>query len=141
VLRGGASLYTYMEGQDKMNMATDETLMKFELIKDEHNSQLKEFFKNNSILKEIHIDTYPDNPIVTSSEPFMLLLRTIEKNIIVKNDGNRLVLKRNINKFETHFMNVLFSSVAECYYKIVNNGYSEFILNIQNIYYRITVFN
>lgn len=121
-------------------MAINETLMKFGLINDENNSQLKEVFKNNIRLKEIHIDVYPENPIIVSSAPFMLLLRTIEKKTIVSNDGDRLVLKRNVDKFETYFMNILFSEITECYYKVID-GYSEFILNIQNIYYRITVFN
>ena len=120
-------------------MVTDETLMKFGLIKDENNSQLKEIFKNNSTLKEIHIDTYPDNPLVASSKPFMLLLRTIENNATALIDEDRLVLKRS-DKYGTYFMNVLFSKIAECYYK-TSSGFYEFILNIQNIYYRITVLN
>ena len=120
-------------------MVTDETLIKFGLTKDENNSQLKETFKNNSKLKEVHIDTYSDNPLVTSSEPFMLLLRTIENNARVLIDEDRLILKRN-DKYETYFMNVLFSRIAECYYKNYN-GFYEFILNVQNVFYRVTVFN
>ena len=113
--------------------------MKFGLVKDENNSQLKEIFKNDLKLKEIHIDVYPENPLISSSTPFMLLLRTIEKNAMVSNDESRIVLKKN-DMHETHFMNVLFSEITECCYK-VSDGFSEFILSIQNIYYRITVFN
>ena len=120
-------------------MVTDDTLMKFGLVRDENNLKLKEVLKDNIILKEIHIDTYPDNPFITSSTPFMLLLRTIEKNAIVTNDGDRLVLKRN-DEYETYFINILFSKVTECFYKMCDVC-SEFILNIQNIYYRITVLN
>lgn len=122
-------------------MVTKKALIKFGLTKDENNLKLKEVFKDNIKLKEIHIDTYPENPLIASSAPFMLLLRTIEKKIVVKNDGNRLVLKKNIDKFETHFMNVLFSSISECYYKIIADNYYEFIIKIQNIYYKITVVN
>lgn len=121
-------------------MVTEKILMKFGLINDENNSQLKEVFKNNIILKEIHIDVYSENPLISSSAPFMLLLRTIEKKAIVSNDGDRLIIKKNVDKFETYFMNILFSEIAECYCKVVD-GCSEFILNIRNIYYRITVFN
>jgi hypothetical protein len=96
--------------------------------------------KDNIKLKEIHIDVYPENPLIASSEPFMLLLRTIEKNIVVSNNWNRLILKKNDDKFENYFMNVLFSEIKECHYKKIND-YFEFILNIQNIYYRIIVFN
>ena len=135
--RGGAPLYIVRK---ERLMVTEQTLMKFGLTKDRDNSKLKEAFKDKIKLKEIHIDAYPENPLIASSAPFMLLLRTIEKKVIVSNDGNRLILKKNVDKFETHFMSVLFSEIVESYYKIFD-GYSEFILNIQNIYYRITVFN
>lgn len=120
-------------------MVTEQTLMKFGLTKDENNLKFKEVFEDKIKLKEIHIDAYPENPLVTSSAPFMLLLRTIEKNAIVSNDGNRLVLKKN-DRYNNCFMNVLFSKITECYYKSFNDC-SEFIINIQNIYYRITVLN
>lgn len=121
-------------------MVTEKTLVKFGLVNDEGNSKLKEVFRNNIRLKEIHIDIYPENPLVSSLKPFMLLLRTIEKKMMVLNDGDRLILKKVIDKFETYFMNVPFSEIKECYYKELN-GCFEFILNIQNTYYRITIFN
>lgn len=120
-------------------MVTEKTLMKFGLVKDENNLQLKEMLKDNVKLKEIHIDIYPENPLISSSAPFMLLLRTIEKNVAVSNDKDRIILKRD-DGCKTYFMNILFSEIKECYYKVID-GCSEFILNIQNIYYRITVFN
>jgi hypothetical protein len=120
-------------------MITEKTLIKFGLIKDEGNFQLKEIFKNNLKLKEVHIDIYPENPLVSSSAPFMLLLRTIEKDVAVSNEEDRLVLTRN-DGYGTYFMNVLFSEIKECYCKDTYDS-SEFILNIQNIWYRIIVFN
>lgn len=122
-----------------MNAITNEILTKFGLIEDENNLKLKEVFKNDSKLKEVHIDIYPENPLVESKEPFMLLLRTIETNAIVLNDGDRIALERN-DGLKTYFINLLFSKIKECYYKN-SNGLFEFILNIQNIYYRITVLN
>lgn len=121
-----------------MNTVVNETLMNFGFIKDENNSQFKNFFKNNLKLKEIHIDIYPNNPMLSSSE-FMLLLRTSEKNAIISNDGNRLILKKN-DQFETYFMNILFSNIKECFLNIVENCY-EFIVGVKNTYYKITVFN
>lgn len=120
-------------------MVTEQTLIKFGLAKDENNLKLKEVFKDNIKLKEIHIDCYPENPLVTSSAPFMLLLRTIEKKVTVSNDRNRLILVKN-DGFNTYFMNVPFAEITECYYKIYDNCF-EFILNIQNIWYRISIFN
>lgn len=121
-------------------MVAENTLTKLGFAKDENNTKLNEVFKDNIKLKEIHIDCYPTNPLVSSSTPFMLLLRTIEKKILVKNSGSRLVLKKVVDRYDTYFMNVVFSEIKECYYKSID-GYSEFILNIQNTYYRIIVFN
>lgn len=121
-------------------MAT-EKMLKLGFTKDENNnSKLNEIFKNDIKLKEVHIDVYPTNPLVSSPTPFMLLLRTIEKKILVKNSGNRLVLKKMIDGFDTYFMNVLLSEIKECCYRD-SGGCFEFILNIQNIYYKITVYN
>ena len=121
-------------------MVAENTLTKLGFTKDENNMKLNKVFKDNVKLKEIHIDIHPTNPLVSSSTPFMLLLRTIEKKILVKNSGTRLVLRKDANYCDTYFMNVMLSEIKECYYKSID-GYSEFILNIQNIYYRITVFN
>lgn len=116
-------------------------LTRLGFTKDESNiSKLNEVFKDNAKLKEIHIDVYPENPLISSSTPFMLLLRAVEKKMLVKNSGTRLVLKKRIDNFDTYFMNISLSEINECYYKSID-GYFEFILNIQNIYYRITVFN
>ena len=123
-----------------LNMAVENTLTKLGFTKDEKNTKLNEIFRDNAKLKEIHIDVYPTNPLISSATPFMLLLRAIEKKILVKNSGARLVLKKRVDNFDTYFMNIALSEVNECHYKSID-GYSEFVLNIQNIYYRITVFN
>lgn len=115
-----------------------EKLIRCGFIKDENGLLLNEVLKDNAYLKEVHIDIYSEHPLV-SPTAFMLLLRTTEYNATVSNDGNRIVLKKN-DTYGTHFMNVLFSKITECYCK-VSEGFSEFIFNIQNIYYRITVSN
>lgn len=109
----------------------------FGFIKDNDNLQLNKILKNNNKLKEIHIDMYADNPI-ESSIPFVLLLRVIKKNIIVLNDGYRLAFRMN-DRFNTYIMNILLSDITECFIKITDEYYSEFILNVKNIYYKITV--
>lgn len=119
-------------------MVTNNILMKFGFAKDENNLQLKKIFQNNSKIKEIHIDIYPDNPMISSSN-FVLLLRTQDDNVVISNDGNRLTLKR-CDKYETYIINILFSSISECYVKMVAS-YCELILNVQNIYYKITILN
>ena len=120
-------------------MVTEKTLMKFGLTNDSDKSKLKEMFKDNSKLREVHIDIYPDNPLDVSPMPFMLLLRTIEKKAVVENRDSRFIIKKN-DRFNTYIMNVLLSEITECYYEI-SEGCFEFILKIQNVYYRITVLN
>ena len=121
-------------------MITKSTFAKLGFEKDKSNCKLKEIFKDSEELKETHIEIYPDNPLSYSSSPFMLLLRTIEKNITVVNADNRLILKKKIDGYDMCVVNVLLSEITRCYYKICSN-YSEFIINIQNIYYKITIFN
>ena len=142
MLRGGEPLYIAKEGM-YIHMVTEQamqTIIKLGFVKDEQNTKLNEIFKDNVKLREIHLDIYPTNPLVSSPLPYMLLSRTIEKKILVKNNGNRLVFKKNIDGYDTYFMNVLLSEIKECYYKD-SDGFYEFILNIQNIYYKITLFN
>lgn len=119
-------------------MVTENVLMKFGFVKEENDLRLREMIKANGKLKEIHIDVYPENPLI-SSNSFMLFLRTSETNATIAIDGNRLIMKRN-DKYETHFMNVLIPMITECFSKMCDN-YSEHILNIQNVYYKITVLN
>ncbi len=119
-------------------MIIENTLTEFGFTQDEDNSKLKEFFKDGSKLKEIHIDIYPENPLKPATS-FILLLRTSEKNASISNDGKRLIIKKNDN-CETHFLNILFWKITECFFKI-SDSYSEFILNFQNIWYKVTVLN
>lgn len=112
--------------------------MKFGFVKDENNLQLKKIFQNNSKLKEIYIDIYPNNPMISSGD-FILLLRTQDDNVVALNDDGRLILKR-CDKYETHIMNILLSNILECYIKGAET-YHELILNVQNMYYKITILN
>ena len=130
--------YKYMQQERNRIMITDDIFIKFGFVKESDELRLKQMIQNKNKLKEIHIDAYSENPLISSSH-FMLLLRVSERNAKISIDDDRLVFKRN-DGCETHFVNVLISQISECFSKIGSN-YSEFILNIQNVYYRITVFN
>lgn len=119
-------------------MTTKNTLMKFGFIEQEYDSQLKELLEGSIKLKEVHIDAYSENPVVSSS-PFMLLLRTYEKNATVLIEKDRVIFKKNDGQ-NTYFMNILLDRITECFSR-VSDSYSEYILNVQNIYYRITIIN
>lgn len=121
-------------------MITKSTLIKSGFNKDKDSQKFKEILKHNAKLNEVYIEIYPDNPLSYSSNPFMLLLMTVENNIVVVHDNDRFILKKKIDNYDTYIMNVLFSKITRCYYKICDT-YSEFIINIQNVYYKITIFN
>ena len=106
---------------------------------DKENLRLNETFKDGRKLKEIHIEIYPNNPIESHS-PFKLFIRTTEKNVIVSNDGNRLIFKKN-NRLGTHIVNVPLSDITKCLEDASDERYISFVLSIQNIWYRITALN
>lgn len=120
-------------------MVTEQDFIKLGFAKREMNLSLN---KAESIfkLKEVYVEVYTENPF-DSSTGFMLVLRASEKNAIASLGFDRIVLKKSDTN-ETHMINILASKVNECYYKgCPDYTYGEFILNIQNIWYRITVFN
>ena len=119
-------------------MVTENILAKYGFVNEKDYSKLIEIIKNTTRLREVHIDTYPENPMF-SSDSHMLLLRTVEKKAIISVEGDRLIFKRD-DIYGTHFVNVLISKIKECFTKMTGDC-DEYILNVQNIYYKITVFN
>lgn len=118
-------------------MTIEQTFVKFGFIKDENNVFFNEVFKNNTKLNELYIDVYNENPINHSSS-LMLLLRTCGKNISVVNENNRISFKKN-DKFNTCITNLMISKI-KTFYKKVSDNYVDFILNICNVWYKITIF-
>jgi hypothetical protein len=119
-------------------MVMEDTLTKYGFVNEKDYSKLIEIIKNTTRLREVHIDTYPENPLL-SSDSHMLLLRTVEKKARILVEDDRLIFKRN-DIYETHFVNVLISKIKECFSKMTGDC-DEYILNIQNIYYKITIIN
>ena len=119
-------------------MITENTLMKFGFIKEKLDTYLNKMslLKNSVKLKEIYIDVYLESPF-TSSACFMLILRASEKNATISVDGDRIIFKKD-DAYETHFVNISASKVIECFSKQTEGCY-EFILNVQNIYYKVTI--
>ena len=119
-------------------MVTENTLIKFGFVREKNELRFKEIIEKDNKLKEVHIDVYSENPLVSSTS-FMLLLRAYENKAKITIDDERIILKRN-DVQETHFMNVIISKITDCFSKI-SDDYYEVILNIQNIWYKITIFN
>ncbi len=116
----------------------EDTLTKYGFVNEKDYSKLIENIRNANRLVEVHIDTYPENPLL-SSDSYMLLLRTVEKKARILVEDDRLIFKRN-DTYGTYFVNVLISKIKECFYKMTGSC-DEYILNIQNVYYKITIFN
>lgn len=117
-------------------MVAEKTLTKLGFTKDEDCTCFDKMFKNNTVLNELHIDIYNENPVNHSS--LMLLLRTFDKNVLVKNDNNRLILEKG-DKFNTYIINIMVSEVKTIYKKMSNN-YVDFLLNVCDVWYKITIF-
>lgn len=118
-----------------------DSMEKLGFVEDVGKLKLNEVLKNNVRIKELGVDLYSSNPLLSQeTNRFMLLLRTFEKGIIVSNDCDRLVFKKN-DRYKTHIMNVLHSEIKECYVKPVidcGNCYY-FVLNINDTYYRVGI--
>ena len=119
-------------------MDTENVLTKCGFVNEKDYSKLIEIIKNTTKLREVHIDTYPENPLFCS-DSHMLLLRTVEKKARILVEDDRLIFKRD-DIYGTHFVNVLISKIKECFSKMTGDC-DEYILNIQNIYYKITILN
>lgn len=115
---------------------TKKTLMKLGFVKDEDNVYFNKIFKNNARLNELYIDIYNKNPIDHSS--LMLFLRTYDKNVLIKNENNRLIFKKN-DKFNTYIINIIISEI-KVFYKKVSDNFVDFLLNVCDVWYKITIF-
>ena len=125
VFRGGALLYIVRK---VCYMVTENILTKYGFVNEKDYSKLIEIIRNTNRLIEVHIDTYPENPLL-SSDSHMLLLRTVEKGVRILVDDDRLIFKRN-DIYGTHFVNVLISKIKECFSRMTGDV-DEYILNIQ----------
>ena len=112
-------------------------LTKYGFIKDENNHQLMEMFCDNKTLKEVYIDVYSSSPLNIPHPS--LLLRHNEKKAHVSNDNKNLIIKKN-DKSNTYIMNISLDNIEEVYFQ-QSIGFSDFVVNYQNIYYKITIFN
>ena len=89
----------------------EDALTKYGFVNEKDYSKLIEIIKNTTRLREVHIDTYPNNPLLCS-DSHMLLLRTSEKRARILIEGDRLIFKRN-DIYGTYFVNVLISKIKE----------------------------
>ncbi len=116
-------------------------LMKCGFSKDINNSELIRVFQDNAKFKEVYIDIYSNDPFDNTVRP-ILLLRCSEKNVSIVNDGNNIVLRMS-DKYNTYISEIKLNNIKENYFKCFKKSVSscsEFVLNYQNIYYKIIIF-
>lgn len=77
-----------------------------------------------SKLSEVHIDIY-------SNVPYMLLLRTSEKNVVSDKSNKRVILSKN-DKKKTIIMNLTNDSINDVMVKKYSDSMYEFIFTINN---------
>lgn len=104
-------------------------------FEDENNLKLMKVFENNSEFKEIYIDIYSDNPFDKATSP-ILMLRRNENNVAICNDEKSIIIKTN----DTYIAELILNNVNKCYYKKYIEDSFDFVLNCQNIFYKITIF-
>lgn len=107
---------TYCE---KYGFVSDKTKVEFERIISNHN------------FKTLHIEIYSDNP-------YMLFLRSIEKNVMVTLEDNRVIVRKN-DKHKTTITDILFDSIDGCIVKQYSDSHYEIIFTIHNLCYKLLV--
>lgn len=116
----------------------NKALIRCGFSKDENSLKLAEIFRDNTKLKEIHIDIYSNNPFDNVVAP-VLMLRCNEKNVSVSNNGESIIIKKD-NKYNTYIAEILLDAINDSYFKMNFENSFDFILNCQNIYYKVTIF-
>lgn len=106
--------------------------------KDENALQLSEIFQDNAKFKEIHIDIYSNNPFEKVVLP-VLMLRHVEKNATVSNDGRSIIINAN-DKYNTYIAEIPLNTISKSYFKRFFEDSFEFILNCQNLFYKLTIY-
>lgn len=120
-----------------MNTIDRNFLINHGFTEDSDKKVLSRLFTNNKKFKEVNIS-------VNLTEPFMLLVRSKEKNITVEVNSvqeNRLILKKNSGRCSTVIMNVLLNEINDCLVKDYGNGLFEFEFKVRDFRYSLHIFH
>ena len=103
---------------------------KYGFVSDDTKIEFKRIINHNRF-KTLHIETY-------TLEPYMLLLRTIEKNVSIAIKDGRIII-RKMDKYNTGIADILFDRITDCIIKKYNDIQYEIIFAVHNIYYKLFV--
>jgi len=120
-----------------MDTTVKEFFIRHGFLEDTNKKVLSGLFANNKKFKEVNISVY-------LTEPFMLLARSIERNVAVDVNSvrdNCLVLKSSgrYGKCRTVIMNILLDEINDCLVKNYGNGLSEFEFEVRGFRYSLHV--
>lgn len=97
---------------------------------DNDKTKLKTFFsENGNQLKEVHIDAYLNDN---------LILRSIEKNTIAKLESSYLYVYKK-GKSQNAITIIDSNKIEYCVYKKYSDTFTEFVIVVGDIKYRISV--
>ena len=113
-------------------------LMKCGFSKDVDNLESIKIFQDGVKFKEVYIDVYFNDPFDCKIKP-ILILRRSEKNVSISNDEDKLIFKMN-DRYNTYIAEIDLNSIEDSYIKRNFEDSFDFILNCQNIYYKVTIF-
>lgn len=82
---------------------------------------------NNKKIKELHMDTY-------INEPYMLLSRVVDKNVSHSLQGDRIVLRK---KDYTVLMNIPIDSIENYTAREFADSHYQVLFNIHNVQYKV----
>lgn len=99
-------------------------------VMDNEKVEFKRIFNNNNF-KSLHMDMY-------SLNPYMLFMRSMEKNLMVTIENNRVIIRKK-DRYKTHIMDVPIEQIDRCIIKEYNNMQYEIILAIKDVYYKMLI--
>ena len=103
---------------------------KYGFVSDDTKIEFKHILNHNRF-KTLRIEAY-------TLDPYMLLLRTIERNVSIVIEDGRIII-RKMDKYNTSIADILFDRIADCIIKKYNDTQYEIIFAVHNIYYKLLI--
>ena len=99
-------------------------------VRDGNKELLNKIF-NSKKIKEIHVDTYMENP-------YRLFARFTGENLSIINKDNRVAIFKN-DKYKTMMVNILFNEIEDCFIKQYSDNHHEILFKVCNVCYKILI--
>lgn len=104
---------------------------KYGFMSDSNKKKLCDIF-NNLKFQAVHIDVYLDEP------QHILFLRTIEKDVSVESNKDRLVLRKK-DCHKTVLMNIPKTEIINCMIKQCTDSQYEIVFRVKYVWYKLLI--